>query len=245
MLLKTWHFRYYTVATLDTADSLWGLLLLFVYCIYSLARSFQWSLFPHPPSVWSPWWSSSRGKGFGYSQSYHKMSAALARLPVSFPDKTQLLSITTCQFTALLFSMMLWSINCSKDWSKQIAAPLKRGQCLRFILTPGGLLPAHFYPGSLQQASQTMVYLSPIHLPLSSSLPFTISTVSEGTLGLGLFYTLLQIKLVILERDAELYFIMLSHVSGLWATSGDRGALQNDNPTMRPQCLVEWREREL
>lgn len=101
---------------------------------------------------------------------------------------------------------MLWSINCSKDCSKQISAPLKRGQCLRFILTPGGLLPAHFYPGSLQQASQTVVYLSPIHLPLSSSLPFIISTIFESTLRLGFFYTLLQI---FLEADAELCFIML------------------------------------
>lgn len=132
ILLKTWHFRYYTIATLDIGWLPLGFLLLFVYCIYSLARSFQWSLFPHPPSVWSPWCSSSRGTGFGYSQSYHKMSAVLAGLPVSFPDKTQLLSITTCQPTALLFSMMLWSINCSKDWSKQISAPLKRAQCLGF-----------------------------------------------------------------------------------------------------------------
>lgn len=105
--------------------------------------------------------------------------------------------------------MMLWSINCSTDWSKQISAPLKRGQCLRFSLTPGGLLPAHYFPGSLQQASQTVVYLSLMHLPLSSSLPFTISTVFESTLKLGLFHKLLQIKLVISERDAEFCFIML------------------------------------
>lgn len=162
--------------------------------------------------MWSPWCIFIKRHRLGYSQSYHKMTAVLAGLAVSFPDKTQLLSITTCQFTALLFSVMLWSINCSTDWSKQISAPLKRGQCLRFILTPGGLLPAHYFPGSLQQAGQTVVNLSPMHLPLSSSLPFTISTVFESTLRPGLFHILLQIKLVILERDAEFCFKML------WAT---------------------------